>query len=223
MAKLHVIDISEHNVRNGRIDWERVKASGVHGVMVRIGWAGFDGKLMVDKSLDDSITRAHAAGLGVGLYVYSYCTGAVAARAAARQAAKIANSYKGKITYPICFDVEETVLPHLTRLGKSKLTDTVAAFCNEVEKSGYYAMWYTYTYFAKAYLDIKRLAPYDLWVADYRSTVTCPWDTPHGMWQYRGDEGRCDGVTGACDRNYAYKDYPAIIRAAGLNHLTGVK
>lgn len=220
--KFHVIDISEHNVRNGRINWVKVKASGVHGVMVRIGWAGYNGELTVDKSLYDSITRAHDAGLGVGLYVYSYCTSTQAARKAARQAVEIANCYQGKITYPICFDVEETALTCLTRLGKAKLTDTVAAFCDETEKNGYYAMWYTYIYFAKLYLNTHSLAKYDLWAADYRSTVKCPWKIPHGMWQYVGNKGRCSGVAGACDRNYAYKDYPAIIRSAGLNQLKKV-
>lgn len=35
------------------------------------------------------------------------------------------------------------------------------------------------------------------------------------------DRRKCPGVSGNCDLNVSYKDYPAIIRAAGLNRLDG--
>lgn len=219
MTQINVIDISEHQSRRGRIDYYKVKASGVDGVMIRIGWAGYEGGLDVDESLHYNITGANAAGLGVGLYVYTYATSTAAAKRAAQEAVAIANKYKGMITYPIVYDVEETKLPCLTNLGKAKLTDTVIAFCDEVQRLGYFAMWYTYTAFVRQYLDLARLAPYDLWAADYRSKaqLDAQIGRSYGMWQYIGGEGSCPGVTGPCDRNYAYKNYPAIIKAAGLN------
>lgn len=225
---LEMIDISEHNVRRGAINWSQVKAAGVAGVMIRVGWAGYEGGIAannaVDQSLDASIRGAHAAGLDVGLYVYTYTKTPAAAKIAAAECVEIAKRYPGIINLPIAFDVEETALPCLIEQGKSGLTDTVIAFLDEVKRLSYYAVWYTYTAFAIQYLNRVRLAPYDLWIADYRGSEsllqTQLGRTDYGLWQYIGDKGVCPGVTGACDRNYCYNDYPAEIAKAGLNGLT---
>ena len=224
---LEMIDISEHNVRRGAINWHAVKAAGMKGVMIRIGWVGYEGQIAannaVDQSLTSSIRGARAAGLDVGLYVYTYTKTPEAAKIAAAECVEIAKRYPGMINLPIAFDVEETALPCLTQQGKSGLTDTVIAFLDEVKRLGYYAMWYTYTAFAIQYLDRARLAAYDLWVADYRGSESLLQSqlgrSDYGMWQYLGDKGTCAGVTGPCDRNYCYRDYPSIIAAAGLNGL----
>lgn len=227
---LEIIDVSEHNVRRGTINWHAVKASGVTGVMIRIGWAGYEGGIAdnnaVDQSLDASIRGAYAAGLNVGLYVYTYTKTPAAARIAAAECVEIAKRYAGMINMPIAFDVEETALPCLTQQGKAGLTDTVIAFLDEVKRRGYYSVWYTYTAFAIQFLDRTRLASYDLWIADYRGNEGLMQSqlgrSTYGMWQYLGDQGTCSGVTGPCDRNYCYKDYPAVIAAAGLNGLIAV-
>lgn len=222
-----IIDISEHNVRRGAINWPAVKAAGITGVMIRIGWAGYEGGIAdnnaLDQSLDASIRGAHAAGLDVGLYVYTYTKTPAAAKIAARECVQIAKRYPDMINLPIAFDVEETALNCLTAQGKTGLTNTVIAFLDEVKRLGYYAVLYTYTSFAMQYLDRARLAAYDIWVADYRGDETLMRSqlgrSDYGMWQYIGDKGVCAGVTGPCDRNYCYRDYPAVIAAAGLNGL----
>lgn len=223
-----IIDISEHNTRRGAINWPAVKASGITGVMIRIGWAGYEGSIAennaIDKSLDASIRGAHAAGLDVGLYVYTYTKNPTAAKIAAAECVEIAKRYPGMINLPIAFDVEETALPCLVQQGKEGLTDTVIAFLEETKRLGYYAVYYTYTSFQVQYLNKTRLAPYDLWVADYRGNEPLMQSQlgrkNYGMWQYIGDKGTCEGVIGACDRNYCYKDYPVEIAVAGLNGLT---
>jgi GH25 family lysozyme M1 (1,4-beta-N-acetylmuramidase) len=58
-----------------------------------------------------------------------------------------------------------------------------------------------------------RLENYDLWIADYRSTRPT---ITHGMWQYTS-KATVDGISGNVDMSHAYKDYPAIIKNAGLN------
>ncbi len=224
---LEIIDISEHNVRRGAINWHAAKASGITGVMIRVGWAGYEGQIAannaVDPSLTSSIRGARAAGLDVGLYVYTYTKTPAAAKITAAECVEIAKRYPGMINLPIAFDVEETALPCLTQQGKSGLTDTVVAFLDEVKRLGYYAVWYTYTAFAIQYLDRARLTPYDLWIADYRGSESLMQSqlgrSDYGMWQYIGDKGTCAGVTGPCDRNYCYRDYPSVIAAAGLNGL----
>lgn len=223
-----IIDISEHNVRRGAINWPAVKASGITGVIIRVGWAGYDGPIAgnnaLDPSLDASIRGAHAAGLDVGLYVYAYTKTPAAAKIAARECVEIAKRYPGMINLPIAFDVEETALNCLIAQGREGLTDTVIAFLDEVQRLGYYGVWYTYTSFILQYLNAARLRNYDLWVADYRSNEALMQSqigrSDYGMWQYIGDKGTCPGVIGPCDRNYCYKDYPAVIEKAGLNGLS---
>ena len=225
---LEIIDISEHNVRRGAINWHAVKASGITGVMIRVGWAGYEGQIAANNAMDPSLTNsirgARTAGLDVGLYVYAYTKTPAAAKIAAAECVGIAKHYPGMINLPIAFDVEETALPCLTEQGKSGLTDTVIAFLDEVGRLGYYAVWYTYTAFAIQYLDRTRLSPHDLWIADYRGNEGLMQSqlgrSDYGMWQYIGDKGVCAGVTGPCDRNYCYRDYPRLIAQAELNGLT---
>lgn len=225
------IDVSKHN-DPGRIDWGQVKAAGYSAVMVRLGWAGNAGELHPDPELDATIRGAAAVGLDVGLYVYTYATSVAAARRAAQETVETARRYPGVITYPIAYDVEYQGDATLTGLGRAKLTETVAAFCDEVEALGYYACWYTSVGFANAYLDKPALAGYDLWVADYRGDrgrLEAQLGRPYGMWQYtvigvQGKQGRdywthgqVPGVPTNCDVNEVYKDYPAIVKRAGLN------
>lgn len=66
------------------------------------------------------------------------------------------------------------------------------------------------------------LAAYDLWVADYTGVEPSSTTLPYGMRQVSSDNSfgvpgvPADAVAGL-DCDYAYKDYPAIIKGAGLN------
>ena len=41
----------------------------------------------------------------------------------------------------------------------------------------------------------------------------------YGLWQYSW-KGHIDGISGDVDLDYSYKDYPEIIKNAGLNGLS---
>lgn len=225
------IDVSEHQTRRGAIDWQAVKASGRDFVMIRAGWTGYEGGIDIDDYFHVNMQGAIAAGMDVGVYLYSYNRTPAAAQVGAKQLVKLIAPYK--VTYPIAYDVEETAIDCLTGQGKAGLTATVKAFLEAIEAAGYYAQLYTYTGFAAAYLDMSRLTSHDLWLADYRTPNAdkALYTGPYGMWQYTvlGTEGakgkhywtygQQPGVQGNCDQNYAYRDYAAIIRQAGLNHL----
>lgn len=209
------IDISIHNTSQAPIDWKQVQKAGKTFVMIRAGWADDQGKIREDATLADSVEKAYQAGLKVGLYLYDYCSSLEAHRIAARNLIAIANRFSGKLEMPLALDVEETSLPVLTSQGREGLTAGVIAFLNEIQKAGYYAVWYSYTSFIKQHLNQEKLKAYDLWLADYRLT---PWNTIYGILQYSGD-GTCPGVKGPCDLNHTTKNYPEILRKAGLNHL----
>lgn len=90
----------------------------------------------------------------------------------------------------------------------------VRAFCNAVEADGYYAMNYSNQDYIRSMFESAILTRFDLWYAWYNPTL----NRDAGIWQYTSS-GKVRGIIGKVDRNKAYKDYPALIRQQGLNHL----
>ena len=72
---------------------------------------------------------------------------------------------------------------------------------------------YTYAHFADTALHMDTLAPFDLWLADYRGKRPA---RRHGMWQYTS-RGRVPGISGPVDLSRTEKDYPALLHRAGLD------
>ncbi len=219
-VRIEGIDVSVHN---GPVDFVQVKAAGKAFVFVRLGWAGWDGKIEANNGLDSrfhaNMKDAIAAGLHVGVYVYSYCKTPEAARVAAAETLALVAPYK--LTYPIAFDIEDTsdTGTRYDKMSKAENAAICEAFLTAIQRAGYYGILYTYTSFAQSYLDTQALAGRELWLAQYADAVT--YSGAYGIWQYKGDVkgyvGSCPGVTGACDLNVAYKDYAAMIFAANLN------
>lgn len=190
------------------IDWNRVKAAGIKFAIIRGGY-GRHGK---DERFESNYKNAKKAGVPVGVYHYSYAD----TIEKAKQEAEFCISYlKGKqLEYPIAFDIEDK---SLTKLSKTQLTNITKAFCEAVEKAGYYVCIYTNLDWARNRLDMKALSSFDVWIAQWNSK--CTYTGEYGMWQY-ADNGKIDGITGNVDLDYAYKDYPSIIKKAGLNGYT---
>ena len=63
-----------------------------------------------------------------------------------------------------------------------------------------------------------KLSKYDKWLANWFKSNT---KTPkHGMWQFGGSTNliRSNKIAGfVVDQDYAYKDYPSIVKVKGLN------
>jgi GH25 family lysozyme M1 (1,4-beta-N-acetylmuramidase) len=206
---MEIMDVSRWQ---GRIDWDKVKASGkIDGVMLRaLGYKG--SKPYVDPTFERNYAACAALGIPVGVYFW---LGSTVAGGMANTTAMLRSVLEGKnFQLPIAIDVED---PKLKVLTPAELSALVRLYAAEIESWGLYAMVYTYTNFADTALDMDALAAYDLWIADYRSMRPT---RKHGMWQYTS-EGRIPGVSGPVDLSHAYKDYPAIIRRAGLDKLKG--
>lgn len=112
--------------------------------------------------------------------------------------------------YPIYIDLESTSPKH-----KAGATEACIAFCETLEASGYYAGIYASDisgFQDRLYLD--HLKPYDKWVARYGSQPK--YVKEYGMWQ-ASSSGHIEGINGKVDIDYAYKDYPEIIKKAHLN------
>lgn len=203
------IDVSQFN---GGIDFDRVRAAGKSFVMVRAGWCGYDGSIQKDTRFDVNMREAVKAGLNVGIYLYSYAKTPQAACTAADSLLEMAGAYR--MTYPVALDMEDS---SLQGLGKARLTEIARAFLERIEEKRYYASLYTSYGWMQSFLLPEELARFDWWIADWRQG-TMP-GNQWGMWQYRGDQGRVDGVSGPCDLDRAYRDYPSIMEKYGLNGL----
>ncbi len=64
-------------------------------------------------------------------------------------------------------------------------------------------------------LNSPRLDPFDKWVAQWNDVLE--YDKPYGMWQYTNN-GILNGRQ--FDMDYAYKDYPEIIKGMGGDDMT---
>ncbi len=224
------IDVSRHN---GAVDWKAVKEGGIAFAIIRIGYTHYEGGLTVDDRFTENIQGALAAGIPVGVYAYAYDLSEDAARISAGKVLEAVAPYR--LEYPVWYDQEYEA--KLLALSKEQRTGICRAFLDAVQQGGYYAGLYASRDWLENKLDGAPLAAYDKWVAAYRFDLPEPgseksgYDGAHGLWQYtvigasgtRGKDfwtpGSVPGVAGNCDLNIAYKDYPAIIRAAGLNRL----
>lgn len=196
------IDVSKwQNV----IDWKKVKAAGIEFAMIRLGYgSGAGDKCRTDPFFVANMDGALANGIGVGVYFYSY---ALNAAAAAKEAAFVVEKlmpYKGRMRYPVAYDLEDE---SQRNLGKAILTDMAKAFCSTVEKGGYYASFYCNLDWCRNRLDMEALKAYDLWLAQWSGKASNAY--AFGMWQHTGS-GSVAGINGNVDLDIAYKDYPAI-------------
>lgn len=199
------IDVSVHN---GVVDFKKVKAAGYDFVIIRAGYGRYDNQK--DTKFDVNYKNAKAAGLHVGAYFYSYAK----TSADAQQEAKVfLNWIKGKtFDMPIYFDIED---PSQAELSRKTLTDICIAWCNAVEREGYYVGIYANVDWFKNRLDQNRLARFDKWLAHWANKPI--WGNEFGgLWQY-SSKGKINGHSCDFDLNESYRDYPSIIKEAGLN------
>jgi len=196
-----------------RIDWRKVKLSGIDFAMIRAsrGYINEEKPMTVDTTFKYNITQASKYIKNVGVYHYLYADTVEEAVAEARFFIKTIEPYD--ITYPVVLDVEEQ---YQANLGKEKLTAMCKAFLDELKKNGYYGMIYANKTWLTNYLDMSKLSEYDVWLAQWNSVPT--YLGSFGMWQY-SSKGLVSGIDGYVDLNISYKDYAKIIREGGYNNL----
>ena len=203
------------------VDWDAAKASGL--VDFAILQAGYGRETsQVDTQFERNYAACKRLGIPCGAYWFSY---AMSADEAKREAQVFLQTIKGKsFEYPVYMDLE---LAKQFALGKASCSAIVDAFLSVLEQSGYYAGLYCSTYYLDNYLSDSIKSRYTVWCAQYASK--CTYQNPYGIWQYNvaGNEEydiigqkSIPGIIGECDMDYCYTDYPAIIKAAGLNGFT---
>lgn len=204
-TKLSGIDVSHWQ---GEIDWHAVKESGVEFAMLRMGFGRFTKQ--VDPCFVKNYDGARAAGIPVGVYWYSY---ALTPADAVKEAKTCLQVLGGRqLEYPIAFDIEER---SQIKLPPEKFTAIVATFCATIEAAGYYAMVYGSATPLNDNLTEAAKKRYDVWVANYNVPEPI-YRGVYGMWQYSA-EGTVNGINGPVDCNFAFRDYPGIMKNYHLN------
>lgn len=193
---MKVIDVSEHN---GNIDYAKVKADGIDGVIIRAGY----GKGNVDKKFTANITGAIKNNLKIGIYWFSYAYTEDMARAEARYCDEIIMTYKSLLEMPVFFDWEYDSMNYAEKkgayVGKELVSTMTRAFCEAIEKEGYTAGYYLNFDYSVNYYNEEILAGYKRWWAYYddEPTQDCYlWQTTSG--------GMVDGVSGSVDMDVLF-------------------
>ena len=201
------IDVSKW--QGSGFNFKQAKAEGVKFAILRGAYS-----TSKDLCFETYYNACKLLQIPVGVYHYSMATSVSEARTEANFLIK--NVLKGKqFEYPIYMDVEDKV-QH--KLGKNLLTDIVIAYCDTLEKAGYYVGIYSSSSFFSTYMHEKKLERFDKWIAQWNKS--CTYKGKYGMWQYGGETNllrsvKVAGVT--CDQNYCYVDYPTIIKKNKLN------
>ena len=202
------IDVSKWQ---GSINWNLVRDNGINFAIIKAG--GADGGYYQDYYFEQNYQRAKALGLGVGAYYFT-SENFVTAQQGVIEAQKFYEIIKGKpFDYPVYVDVEIT--PVSMRAGATAAT---IAFCEFMESKGYFVGIYASDISGfKNRLDLSQLNAYSKWVAIYGCKPG--YVKEYDMWQYTSS-GSVTGIIGNVDMDYCYKDFPSIIKAAGLNGFT---
>ena len=206
MTTYRVIDISHWN---GNINFNLVKASGIWGVIIKAG--GSDAGLYTDPRFEEYYNAAVSAGLHVGAY-YFVGKKCVTAADGTADANRFMTMLKGKkFDLPVYLDFEAPA--PATKTGN---TQAAIAFCKAMEKAGYFTGIYASDVSGfRQRLNSTQLLSFTWWVARYGSVPTQA-TRNMTMWQY-SSSGSVSGITGRVDMNHCYRDFPSIIRKAGLN------
>ena len=193
---MKVIDISKYQ---NKINWSKVKADGVQGVIIRAGFGAGN----IDNMFFDHIKNAIDHKLNIGIYWFSYAYNVKMAKQEAIYCHAAIERFKDKINLPVFFDWEYDSFDFAKRFGimptKHLITDMNVEFCRMIEAIGYKAGYYLNMDYAINYVDESRLKNYKRWYARY----TVEQQTDCYMWQFTS-KAKIDGITGNVDCNVLY-------------------
>ena len=202
----HGIDVSYHN---GRIDWEKVKDDGIDFAIIRVAYRGYEnGALRVDTEAMENMKNANAAGIPIGVYIFSQAISAAEARQEADFIVENIKDYQIDLPVVLDFEYVATGVGRLykAKLSKSAATSVCSAFCDRVKALGYTPMVYA----NKTMYEDKTYAAdfsqeYPIWMAHYNSSTN--YGGEYEYWQYTS-EGKVDGIKTKdnpyVDLNYRY-------------------
>ncbi len=202
------IDVSRHQ---GDIDWEAVADDGYEFAFIRIAYRGYGdtGSLNEDETALKNLKEAKANGIKCGVYIFSQ---AVNTDEALEEADFVLDILDGmELEMPVVYDPESILddegekIPEArtSTVTKEEFTAETIAFCDRIKEAGYEPMVYANMLWEAYELDMSSLTQYPFWYADYEDSPQSPY--AFTCWQYT-NEGKVNGVSGACDINIRMVD-----------------
>lgn len=181
------------------IDFNKVKESGVEFVIMRMGInSDIDKDISVDSYYYENIKNAKAAGLKVGIYVYSSAINTETAIEHAKWTLEILNGET--LDFPIAFDWENWSKFRSYGISIHDLNETYYAFEKVLNEGGYQVSLYSSKFYLENIWD-KDID--NVWLAHYTNETTYEGD--YYMWQM-SNVGRVDGINGNVDIDILYLD-----------------
>ena len=199
------------------IDYKKVAASGISGVILRCGVTHWGKQIPTeDMFFNEHYRGFKEAGVPVGAYYYS---AADSVQTANHEAEFVLRMLRGKqFELPVYYDLE--CEPRMSKLTKAELTAVARAFCDRLERGGYFTGIYANTSYWLTKLDHEALSKrYTVWLADYRGDRANR-TLRRDIWQYTS-AGSVAGISGKVDLSECYRDFEPIIRKVGLNGFAG--
>ena len=187
------IDVSRWQ---GDINWSQVAADDVSFVML-----GTRSKGAVDPYFHRNIQQASAAGVKVGVYIYSLATTPEMAVDEANFVLDLIHDYP--VSYPVAFDMEDSTQG---ALSKDELAAIANAFCRRISEAGYYPIIYANDNWLANKLDMGKM-DYPVWAARYSAKPA--YQNPV-MWQATST-GAVNGISGNVDIDFQFKDFTSVI------------
>jgi len=83
-----------------------------------------------------------------------------------------------------------------------------------MEKTGFFAGFYTSTSYAKSVIRSDVRNRYTYWAAEWGNA--CHSESAYGIWQY-SNQGSIPGISGNVDLDICVTDFPSVIRNGGFN------
>lgn len=200
MSEMRVIDVS---VYQGDIDWATVK-NHIDGAIIRCGY-GQDLEKQDDTKFVRNVEACIKYGIPFGVYLYSYAKTAELARGEAAHVLRLLEPYKGRLSFPVYYDLEEAGT-------ESTAVQRAIVFGDIIEAAGYWCGIYANQNWWRNYLK-DGLNRFTKWVAKYSSSKPTGISGTYDMWQY-SSKGSVPGIKGNVDMNYCYRDFPSQIRKA---------
>lgn len=194
------------------IDWQKVKAAGIDFAFIRVGYRGYGkagtlSEATKDTCYETNMKNATAAGVKVGVYIFSQ---AITVEEAVEEADYILNhlgSYQ--ISMPLIMDYEyasgtsDGGRIKTAKLSKEDATAICLAFCNRIAEAGYTPMVYANMSMLTSQLNPEVItnSGYRIWLANYTTNTT--YTGAYDFWQY-SSTGKVDGISTNVDMNFYY-------------------
>ena len=207
-----VVDVSNWN---GTIDWDKAKAAGVQGAIIRIGYGWGNA---IDKQAQRNISECKRLGIPFGVYLYSYAYDANFAAGEGESTVNLlrqAGVSPSDLGYSVYYDLEQwSWAGHTPPTDPGVYEQIARAWNQKLWDAGYRnTAFYSYTSYLNGPLNNAYVHGGVDWVAQYAGRITYTnFPNRYRGWQYTAS-GYVDGI-GAVDLN-AFGNAPEAGGTAG--------